>query len=65
MRRARDWLLDYSRLGKGDYGLLGGSEELFAKVLIPPLDCHEALVFQPNGEVLKDLWPRRLSLIHI
>lgn len=57
LRQARDMLLDYSYLGKGDYGLLGGREALFAKVLIPPLDCKEELVFQPNGEVLKGLTP--------
>jgi hypothetical protein len=55
---ARDMLLNYCNLGKGEYGLLGGREELFAKVLIPPLDCHEELVFEPNGGVLKNLWPR-------
>jgi hypothetical protein len=57
LEKARDMLLDYSYLGKDDYGLLGGREALFAKVLIPPLDCKQELTFQPNGEVLKGLWP--------
>ncbi len=60
LKKARDMLLDYSYLGKGDYGLLGGREELFVKVLIPPLDCKVELVFQPNGEVLQGLWPIRI-----
>jgi len=57
LKKTRDMLFDNSNLGKGDYGLLGGREALFAKVLIPPLDCKENLVFQPNGEVLKGLTP--------
>jgi hypothetical protein len=57
LKRARQLLLDYSYLGKGAYGLLGGREALFAKVLIPPLDCKQELIFQPNGEILRDLWP--------
>ncbi|MEJ2467178.1 MAG: hypothetical protein P8045_16050 [Candidatus Thiodiazotropha sp.] len=57
LEKARNMLLDYSYLGSGPYGFLGGREELFVKVLIPPLDCCEQLVFPPSGAVLKDLSP--------
>lgn len=57
LKRARQLLLDYSHLGKGEYGLLGGREELFVKVLVPELDCNQKLVFHPNSEELSEVSP--------